>query len=279
MYEIYQEVWVEDFELADDLDGWEDEDAYLDEDAEWLDDAVDLPEVLRSTLHPDYAGALPEELDAALDNMIHSMSPAESINFAKALRQIEKGASQALTNPMVGQIIRTAAPIAGGAAGTLLGGPAGTAIGSRLGTAAVKALPVPARPSAPVAAARMAASAPALATAAPVAAGSAAAAQGLVLTQQPEVLQSLLALALGGQGRQAINGVPVGAVMNMLSSVFGQAAADADELRYGGDEATVHLDDSEGYRHADAESPADRAHALYSDLMESENHRLDEAIW
>lgn len=276
-YESLEDA-LEALELADDmneLDLLEEEEAYLDEEANW-DDAVDLGEALGEALHEDYADALPEELEAAVDNIIDSMSPAESFNFIKALQQIEKGASQALADPLVGQIARTALPIAGGAAGTLLGGPAGTAFGSALGSAAVKALP----PTAKAKATAVASSPPPItppAAIAPVSAGSAAAAQGLVLTQQPEVLKSLLALALGDQGRQSINGVPVGAVMSMLSSVFGKAAEDADELRYRGDESSGYLHDSETYPYADPAAPADRARALYARLIDSENHQLAEA--
>ena len=54
-----------------------------------------------------------------------------------------------------------------------------------------------------------------------VAGGSAAAAQGLVLTQQPEVLRSLLATALGQQGRQQVSGIPVGQILRMFGQVIG----------------------------------------------------------
>ena len=62
--------------------------------------------------------------------------------------------------------------------------------------------------------------------------GSAAAAQGLVLSQQPEVLRSLLATALGQHGRQQVSGVPVAQLLTLFSQVIGQAAADADQLMY-----------------------------------------------
>ena len=65
-----------------------------------------------------------------------------------------------------------------------------------------------------------------------MAGGSAAAAQGLVLSQQPEMLRSLLATALGQQGRQQVSGVPVAQLLTLFSQVIGQAAADADELMY-----------------------------------------------
>jgi hypothetical protein len=197
--------------------------------------------------------------------MLDSMTPAESINFASALRQIERGASQALRNPAVAQLAATGLPIVGGAAGTVVGGPLGTAIGGQLGNAAAKALGgkpahVPATPAAP--------------QAAPIAGGSTAAAQGLVLTQQPEVLKSLLALALGQYGRQAVAGVPVGNVMSALSSIFGQAAADAEELGMTGEGLPDYLLDAEGELGVDPGSPDARAQAFYSALVEAENDYL-----
>ncbi|MGH3804349.1 MAG: hypothetical protein ACRDTD_30275, partial [Pseudonocardiaceae bacterium] len=89
-YESLEDA-LEVLERADDVDGLDllVEEAYFDE-AGWAD-AADPAEVLREALHEDYADALPEELEAALGNILDSMSPAESFNFAKALRQIEKG--------------------------------------------------------------------------------------------------------------------------------------------------------------------------------------------
>jgi hypothetical protein len=92
-----------------------------------------------------------------------------------------------------------------------------------------------------------------------------------MLTQQPDVLKALLALAMGQQGRQQVGGVPVGSVMNMLSSVFGRAAADADELLYvtrpGGGTETAE----------EAES-ADESSSLYTELLDAENAALGEAV-
>jgi hypothetical protein len=106
-----------------------------------------------------------------------------------------------------------------------------------------------------------------------VAGGSAAAAQGLVLTQQPDVLKALLALAMGQQGARQVGGVPVASVMNMLSSVFGQAAADADELAYldseGSDEGALEEGRS-GY----ADPALGSGRSLYTTFMDSENEEL-----
>jgi hypothetical protein len=201
-------------------------------------------------------------MEDALSNVLESMSPAESFNFAKALKQIETGAQQALSDPVVGRVVRTALPIAGGAVGTFIGGPVGTALGSSLGNAAASALPgaPSARPGPPVQRPTVPA----------VAGGSAAAAQGLVLTQQPDVLKGLLALAMGQHGQKAVNGVPVAQLMSLLSAVFGQAAADADELMY--------LDSERADEHSEsAEDIGPRsARSLYETLLTAENDELAE---
>jgi len=233
---------------------------------EYLDDLdlVDLGEALRASLAEDYAYASPEEMDEALLNVFDSMTAAEAFNVGKALSQIEKGAAQALAHPAVGQLARTSLPIAGGALGTAVGGPVGTAVGQRLGGAVAKAVPTRATVARPQ---------PAKGS---VADGSDAARKLLVLSQDPSVLKSLVALALGSEGRKSIGGVPVGAFTNLLSTLAGQAAADADEL-LGGREMPAYLRDAEDYQGVDPAVPADRARALYAALLDAENESLAEA--
>ncbi|MEU6040721.1 hypothetical protein ABZ801_35520 [Actinomadura sp. NPDC047616] len=245
-------------------------------DEEIDEEIAGLSETFRGVLHEDYARAADEEVEDALFNVLESLAPAEAFNLTKALSQIEKGAAHALRDPALGQVAKAALPVAGGAVGAYLGGPAGTAVGTGLGNAAAKALPATKKAGSPAngKAARLE---PAAGATPAVAGGSAAAAQGLVLTQQPEVLKSLLALALGGHGRKAVDGVPVGAVMSMLSNVFAQAAADADELLYEDDEAT-YLIDGEGGPRVDPAVPEDRAQALYVTFLEAENQYLTEAV-
>ncbi len=244
--------------------------------AEWAEgpDTAELAEALRSALDEGYADASGEAMGDALANVLDSMSPAEGFNFASALNRISKSAGQLVSDPTFVAVAQTALPIVGGVAGTAIGGPVGTALGSKLGSLAASALParpapapavppaVPAAPAAPPAV-------PA-APASPVAAGSAAAAQGLVLTQQPEVLRSLLATALGQQGRQTVSGIPVAQVLGTLSQIFGKAAADADELMYLGQQP----DSAEG---VSADVYGDSADALYADLLGADNQDLAEA--
>jgi hypothetical protein len=277
------------------------------DEAGWDMDAGELAEALRSALDEGYADASDEEMDDALANVLDSLSAAEAFNFTSALNRIGKSAGQLVSDPTFAAVAQTALPILGGAAGTMIGGPVGTALGSKLGSLAASALPtrpapapLPPPPTAPpppaaspvtppapavappVPAAQPAAAVPAAAIpplvppaapsapAPPAAAGSAAAAQGLVLTQQPEVLRSLLATALGQHGRQTVSGIPVAQVLGMLSQVFGQAAADADELMY-------HDQQPDSTESVLPDSWAGSADALYADLLGADNQELAEA--
>jgi hypothetical protein len=315
-------------------------------DADWFDPLLvdDLPDVLRSALRAEYADASDAEMADALDNVLGSMSPAEAFNFKSALNQIGQSASKLAADPNFQQIVRTAAPIAGGALGTVIGGPLGTAIGTQLGNMAASALParpvatapravptapplipaplpavpvVPALPPSPplaksapepgagsfapsipapaVATSPAAAqvgvvASPALSVAAgpvvsgvsppvsaprgpesSIAGGSAAAARGLVLSQHPDVLQGLLATALGKHGRQQISGIPVAQLLALLSQVFEQAAADADALMYLERQVDVTESVSEN-------ASSDAVSSLYGDLIGADNLELADAL-
>ena len=283
----------------------------------------ELADVFRSALRAEYADASEAEMGDALENVLDSMSAAEAFNFGSALSQISKSASKLMSDPTFAQIVKTAAPIAGGALGTVIGGPVGTALGTQLGSLAAQALPTPAVPRAPAAppapppppppelpapaAPAAPAPVPAVPPAAPplpalsapaapaapapvpvvppaspsqagpapagassVAGGSAAAAQGLVLSQQPEVLRSLLATALGRHGRQQVSGVPVAQLLTLFSQVIGQAAADADELMY----LEQQPDAAEGIVE---DVPSAQVRELYADLLGADNLDFAEA--
>jgi hypothetical protein len=93
-----------------------------------------------------------------------------------------------------------------------------------------------------------------------------------VLTQQPDVLKSLLPLAMGQHGKKSVNGIPVPAIMGMLSSVFQQAAADADELVY------VAGEDRDSISEALSDWPAGSGRSLYPVFIDAENYELAEAL-
>ncbi|MGP3945497.1 MULTISPECIES: hypothetical protein [Streptomyces] len=247
------------------------------------EDTVDIVDGLRSALCDLDAGATDEQLEEALFDMFGSMSSAEAVNLAKAIRQIERGASRALSDPMVAQIAATALPVTGSAVGTLVGGPAGTAVGGALGSAAGRALSTGRQPTAgaraipvvPATAVPTPVALPVRPVPSPLSSGSTAATQGLVLSQHPEVLQALLAVALGDRGRRSINGVPVGAILSTLSSVLGQAAADADEMSYTINGSQEGITSNDGEWSTDSVVPAERAASLYSALIGDQNGDID----
>jgi hypothetical protein len=231
----------------------------------------ELADAFRSSLSEGYADASDAEVIDALENVLDSMSAAEGFSWGSALGGIVNTAKKVVSDPTFAQVVRTAAPIAGGAVGTLFGGPLGGALGSKLGNLAAQALPAPAAPPAPRIPQAFAAPGPApSAPPSPVAGGSAAAAQGLVLTQQPEVLRSLLATALGQYGRQQVSGIPVGQILRMFGEVIEQAAADADELMYLGQ-------GPDAAESAAGAAPPGSARSLYADLLGADNLEFAEA--
>ncbi|HEY3260140.1 MAG TPA: hypothetical protein VGJ95_07700 [Pseudonocardiaceae bacterium] len=222
---------------------------------DWDEEWPRLAGVLGDALHERYAGADPEELAEALDNVLDSMSAAEAASFTNALKQIERASGRLLADPAVGRIAGTALPLGGSALGTVIGGPAGTAIGSGLGQAAAKALAgaKPARPSG-----------------AASASGSAAAVQAMILSELGPIKDALLRVALGEHGQQAVNGIPVAKIMELMRSVYERAAADADELRY---LARAEPADGEGLED-DSEDGGDQRW-LYTALMDAANDEWD----
>jgi hypothetical protein len=222
-------------------------------------DNADLAVVLAEAVSEDYTGARQEELEDALADMLETLSPAEAYGVTKALGQIGRGASKIAHDPAFAPVAAYALPVAGGAVGTIVGGPAGSAAGAKLGAAAAKSLPrrqqLSGRPAAPKP---------------PAAGGSPAAAQGLVLTQHPDVLKALLALAMGEHGRKSISGVPAATLLGMLASVLGKAATDADELMYlDGDLDTEDIAD---------ESWIGDDESLYEALIDADNIELAEVV-
>lgn len=253
--------------------------------AVWSTDlrTAELAEALRSTLRDEYADASEYQMREALENILEAMSPAEAFDFGSALGRIAKGANQVLSDPTFVSVARTALPIAGQVAGGAFGGPAGVAIGGGLGNLAAGALApgarapaagrTPAPPSVPPAMQPAAQPAPGAGPAArpalppSVLGGSAAATQAAILTQQGDVLRSLLATALGGLGRREVSGIPNAQVLAQLSRLFGEAAADADRLMY----LEQHTDSAESV------SEAAPLGSLYADLLGADNLELAEA--
>ncbi|MCP4470113.1 MAG: hypothetical protein GY815_05420 [Gammaproteobacteria bacterium] len=275
--------------IRDDLDLEEDAAYFLDDEEGWssdfaefetdlLEDPDVLAEALSVVLHEDYTDATAEQLQQALSNIRETMTPAEAFNFNKVLRSVSKAGQSMLKNPVAGQIAKTALPIAGGALGTVVGGPIGTALGAKLGQAAGAAFTsgAPQVSGSPHKAHGVRVPSPASSPQA----GSAAAAQLLQLTQDPNMLKSLLALSLGSNGSQSIPisggpSVPAGAFMTLLSTLAGKAAADADAFMGKGENTRAYLLDGEGELLVDPSVPENRAGALYELLCDAECNRLE----
>jgi hypothetical protein len=207
---------------------------------------ADPYEALRDVVHPELAKLPPEQLEAAL--RLHGVD-AEGLNdFLGAMSQVGTQVGQRL--PSIGQ-----GALQGASMGAVAG-PYGALLGA-LGGAVAGGLTAPPRPTAPqpapvaqpaVQAPPAPAAAPAPAPAAPMvptaaAGGSAAAAQLLALLAQPQVMQALMAMALGGAGARTVPvagaDVPVAAVPGALSVLANQAASEYAEVF--GDESAVDL--------------------------------------
>jgi hypothetical protein len=259
-----------------DLDAY----AAAEEELDPYDEYAGMAEALREALADDYRDVPPEDIESTLVDMFGSLSPAESVSFSQALRQI--GAT--VNDPVFRQIAATALPIAGTAVGTLVGGPVGTAIGGSLGSIAANSLAPTARPAAPPAAPRpaVAAAMPQVAAAPPPAAAPTpdAATKALLMLGLPAFQQLLVAAAMGQAGRQSVNGVPAATAFQLLSALLGKAAEDADQLMGESDEASLTAFDAEAELRADPLDPLDRADSLYRMLVESANEQIaDEAGW
>ena len=259
-------------------DAWE-----LAEEDAWASDQADaeIADALRSALRDEYADAADADLVDAATDMMSAMSPAEAFNFGAALSQIGKSAcrwrptqrspaSRGLWRQWPAGHRHVHRRSAGHQAGHRNRYPRGRCASPAAegGTRpAACAAPVPGSPPSP-AALPPAPTAPTPVS--PVAGGSAAAAQALILSGHPEVKQAALATALGQPGRREISGIPAAQLLGLLSQVFGQAAADADELMY--NEAVP--DAAEG---AGPDAEAGSLRSLYCDLLGADNMELAEA--
>jgi hypothetical protein len=87
-------------------------------------------------------------------------------------------------------------------------------------------------------------------------------------------LPGTLAAALGPEGRTAVNGIPVATLMRTLSSLYGQAAADADELMFLRQGEAGGLDGEDAW---EADTPwSDQS--VYAALIDAENDDIAEAL-
>ena len=277
-------------------------------DSRWIDSAAlsearDIEAGLLEVLG-ESEEATPDDIDRWVGDAVSQLTPAESESVGKGLRQIGQWARK---QSAIRQLAGKALPTTGTILGTAYGGAAGAAIGGSLGKVAGKAVagakpiakPAPSpstqapgavSPAATVGGSPAAAhpspsmQAPAAVPGAATVSGSPAAAQLLYLIGSGPFRTSLVALAMGSHGRASIpigeNGteVPLGAFLNLLSSLVNRAAQEADVLVVESDQSTnSYLQDSEGHFLCDPAVPAQRADVLLRLLeKEEESFPIDE---
>jgi hypothetical protein len=282
---------------------------------EWIDDealseAEDTEAGLFTVFGEELEYATPEEVEERVWSAASRLTPAQAESLAGALRDVGRYARQAAPTvlPVAGGIVGTVyGGPAGAAIGSQIGGVAGRAIGGQAAgprppapaapaAAAAFVAQVPAQPAAPISAAppaspaQPAAPAQAASPAQPAAAAAAqapgaaepslAAGQLLHLVENPLVKALLLQLAMGAKsgGTVPVAGkeVPAGGVMNLLGTLAGRAAEDADALfDYGGEGLPEYLMDDAGSPACDPAAPSQRADVLLR-LFDAEDAALDE---
>jgi hypothetical protein len=247
---------------------------------------------LRELLSPEFAELPPEHLEVVLGHALGGGSVEDLESFWSTIKEVGRTA---------GSVLQTALPVVATVAGTALGGPVGAAIGGAAGQAlsgalggalsgpnrgrgqrvlsglaggavqgiggilgggggAGRALPGPLG-------ALAGAAGPALGALAGGGGGSPAAAQLARTITRPETLQALLAMALGGAGRQQIpvagTPVPASAFANLLGQLANQAAAEYHQTIAGEAVGTpMYLLDQAGEFIGDPADPASRAEVL-----------------
>ena len=269
-------------------------------------------EDMRDLVAPDLRD-LPEATVARYVEAALGGASAEDVeDFLGTLKQIGTGIVQAL--PAVLPIVGTAV---GGPIGGVVGGAAGAALGAA--TAAAKPgsppqgmpppaprpqppqqLPAPPPPGMPPPASASPI-APPLSTPPPgvpgpplrppppptpqspppaSAVGSLAAAQLLALLFRPELLDALIAMAMGPAGRRSVVvgdvPVPPGAFTNLLGTLAGEAAAQYNaSIDNAAEPVPRYLLDAEGMPRCDVTDPRERAEVLWETL----NEPIDQPGW
>ena len=241
--------------------------------AELLDAADEIESALPLVLAANVDHRSPEAVDDLFARVTSRISALEAESLGNALRAVGGWANDA----QLGQLASAVLPVAGTAIGTAYGGPLGAALGKTVGERAAQAISGRTAPSAPAAAGGVPAAAPG-----PTQAGgdgSPAATKLLYLVQNPSFLSSLVALALGSQGQSTVpvgtasRPVPVGAFMNLVTSLAGRAAQEADALAGDGESTSdSYLRSETGCLTCDPAVPEQRADALLKLLQ-----RADEA--
>lgn len=231
---------------------------------------------LRAALGPEYRH-LPADAVAELVESI-GLSPEDvEFDLGGALRSVGRVAAS---------VAPTILPIAGTAIGTAFGGPLGGALGGTLGQLAGGAIgsaagPRP-RPRPPIAPGSVAGLAlPAALPGAP-AGTSPAAATLLQLLSRPEVLQGLMAMAMGSVGARAVpvggTPVPPAAFANLLGTLATRAAAEAHASGAAEEGVPSYLLGADGEALVDTTLPEERAGRLLG-LLAAADQAEQQEVW
>lgn len=262
-------------------------------------DADDIAAGLETVLSPKALRSPSSFVEQHIQSLMSRLSPADADNFMSGLKQVGSEIGKFATSKEARGIAGAALPIAGTAVGTMFGGPAGAAIGKNLGGAAGQAIAgggggwrgaasrampgvVAAAQGAGFAVPQPLVGVAQSALAGPnAAAGSTAAAQLLSLVQNPALMSSLVALAMGQHGATEVSlpatgtDVPVGAMMNLVGQLANQAAEDADDILAMRDaETPEYLLDASGCVSCDPNNAAQRAAALWR-VLAAEDEAAD----
>lgn len=232
---------------------------------------------LRHVLSADYNELADSEVEQVLDSVIGEGAAEDLESF---WGQVQKFGNTA------GGYLKNAAPgmIQGATAGSALG-PWGMVGGALVGgaTSVAQQATAPKGAHAPIASGPVAGRIPLGHPAAhapqlpqvPPPAGSPAAAQLLQLLARPEIVQSLLSMAMGPAGRPSVRvgetPVPVGGIANLLGVLANQASAEYHAVTAGESTGTpAYLLDRTGEFVCDPTNAADRA-AVVLDLLTESN--------
>ncbi len=236
---------------------------------DWEEDFEEEPyESIRAVLAPEYDDLSAEEIEALLAEAGIDANDLE-FSLKNAFKKVGHFAQKAAP---------TILPIVGTVAGTALGRPAGAMLGGALGRVAGGAIGAAGSRGAH----RQAPRARQAPTRHPTrvrrgrTGGSPTAAQLLQAIQRPEVLQGLLAMALGSSGKRntriGAQSVPSGAIANLLGVLANRATEEYNAaMSYEGESIPSYLLDAEGEFVVDPAVPEARAAVVWG--------LLEQAAW
>ncbi|HEU4364169.1 MAG TPA: hypothetical protein VFT13_01755 [Candidatus Krumholzibacteria bacterium] len=218
---------------------------------------------LREILSSEYADLSDDQIEAALDGVLGEGAAENLEGFWKQAKNIGGTLGKYAQGALPGVIQGATAGAALGPMGIVGGALSGGAISVAQQATAKRPPATPRRAGA------------ATTSAAPLPNGSAAAGQLLQLLSRPEIVQSLLAMAMGAAGKPSVRvgqtPVPVGAVTNLLGALANQASVEHHALTAGEVSGSpAYLLDSHGEFVCDPTSATERAGVLLELLADSD---------